>query len=125
MTSPGSPAWPTTPGPPSTRPAPVVRSYDLSRSTFILKWSDDRTETLDPSAVPAAVGQPVLGEPPGEGGHVSAQAGTVREGDSIDAALDLAATLRQIVLVAAGRGQQLPWAAHLDRQAGLRWRSRA
>ena len=47
--------------------------------------------SLDPFAVPAAVGHPVFDEPRGEPLDIGAEPGAIRERPRIDGAIDLAA----------------------------------
>jgi len=62
--------------------------------------------SLDPFAVPAAVGHPVFDEPRGEPLDIGAEPGAIRERPRIDGAIDLAAPIGQvIVLPTAGRGE--------------------
>ena len=74
---------------------------------------------LDPLAVPAAVGQSVLEEPVDDAGDVGAEPQTVRERPGVDAAVDLAAPVRQVVVLpAAVRGEQFGRAA-LTQDSGV------
>ena len=88
---------------------PVAASW-ASRplSAFSVEWNDDRVDPFDPLAVPAAVGQPVLDEPGRRALDVGAEPDAVRERPGVDAAVDLAAPVRQVVVLpAAVRGEAL------------------
>ena len=67
---------------------------------------------LDPVAVPAAVGQSVFEEPVDDAGDVGAEPHAVGDRPGVDAAVDLAAPVRQVlVLPAAVLGEKLSRAA--------------
>ena len=57
--------------------------------------------TLHPLAVPAAVGQPVVEEPRRQLPDVGTEPRTVRQGERVDAAVDLAAPVGQVLVLPA------------------------
>jgi hypothetical protein len=77
-----------------------------------VEWNDDRGRALDPRAVPAAVGQSMLEQPVHDAGDVGTEPEAIGDRPGIDAAVDLAAPVRQVlVLPAAVLGEELGCAA--------------
>ena len=54
---------------------------------------------IDPLAIPSAVGHPVVQEPLGDSGNIRAQPPAVGQSEGVDAAVDLAAPVGQIVVL--------------------------
>ncbi len=72
---------------------------------------------IDPFAVPATVGHLMVEEPLDDAGDVGAEPHPVRDGPRVDAAVDLAAPVRQVVVLPAGiLGEQLRRAAQRRRR---------